>query len=106
MCPIERTGNTPTRGLAFPFRRYKDCLAPLDFKPPALKAFSPDSSCEKALSHGREGLLGRWCQHALHARGLSGCSELGVQRQEEAAEEERKDRQSMAETHPQEETEE
>lgn len=100
------TGNTPTRVLVFPFWHYKDILAPLDFKPPVLKAFLHNSSCEKALSHGRKGLRGRWCQHALHAHGLSGYSELRVQCQEEAAEEERKDRQSMAETHPQEETEE
>lgn len=100
------TGNAPTRVLVFPFRRCKDISAPLDCKPPALQAFAHNTSCGKALPHGREGLLGRCCQHALHARGLSGYSELRVQRQEEAAEEERKDGESMAETHPQEETEE
>lgn len=39
------TGNTPTRVLVFPFWRYKGIFAPLDFKPPVLKAFSHNSGC-------------------------------------------------------------
>lgn len=41
--------------LCFLFGAIKGILAPLDFKPPVLKAFSHHLSCEKALSHGRKG---------------------------------------------------
>lgn len=51
---------------------------------------------------GVETSIGLLVQDALCTNGLSGYSELRVQCQEETAEEERKDGQPMAETHPEE----